>query len=110
MPIFAPRSLRCKGQFPPRFGALFAHVAPRATHGVALPLGCRRHRRTREIHIMHSIARAALVALAFTTAIAAEAQVRSGIQLPGTPGVTLTTADIMAQQAAAPAVSTAVGE
>src|SRR5437764_5743005 len=59
---------------------------------------------------MHSIARAALLALAFMTAVAASAQGRPGVQIPGNPSVTLTTTDIMTQQANAPAISSLVGE
>ena len=55
---------------------------------------------------MHTIARVGLFALAMATAMATGAQEHVGERAAGSSGGTRTTADIMAQQASAPAVTT----
>jgi hypothetical protein len=55
---------------------------------------------------MHGFARMVVFALALVTTLAVGAQDRVGVRIPGASGVTRTTADLMAQQASAPAVTT----
>ena len=58
---------------------------------------------------MHMTTRSALFACVLITTGVTVAQGQPGLRIPSVPGVTRTTADIMAQQASAPAVTT-IGE